>query len=101
MNDASTLIGIFFAGMALNLTPCVYPMMTITVSIFSKGDKAPVGLSFARALTYVLGITVMYSVLGTVAALTGGLFGAVLQSAWVRLEIAALMFALALAMFGV
>lgn len=100
MNDALTLLGIFLAGMALNLTPCVYPMFTITVSIFSRGEKTSFALSFAKALTYVLGITVMYSVLGTVAAMTGGFFGSLLQSPWVRLLIAAVMFAMALSMFG-
>lgn len=102
-NDAWALVGIFFAGMALNLTPCVYPMFTVTVTIFSRGEKEKVSLplSFLKALVYVLGITVMYSGLGTAAALTGGFFGAFLQSAWVRLAIAAVMFAMALAMFGV
>ncbi len=99
--DALALTGIFLGGMALNLTPCVYPMMTVTASIFSRGEKTSLGLSFARAFVYVLGICVMYSALGTVAAVTGGFFGAVLQSAAVRFLIAALLLALALAMLGV
>lgn len=99
--DTLTLAWIFVGGLALNLTPCVYPMMTVTASIFSRGEKTSLALSFARALTYVLGICVMYSALGTAAAVTGGFFGAVLQSAAVRFLIAALLLALALALLGV
>lgn len=99
--DSLTLAGVFLGGLALNLTPCVYPMLTVTASIFSRGEKSSFFLSFSKALTYVLGMMLMYSALGTVAALTGGFFGAVLQSVWVRLLIAVLFLALALAMFGV
>jgi thioredoxin:protein disulfide reductase len=100
-HDTLTFIGIFFAGLALNLTPCVYPMLTVTVSVLSRGDKRPLLSSFFRSAVYVSGIAVMYSTLGTVAAMTGGFFGGLLQSAWVQLAIAAVMFLMALAMFGV
>lgn len=93
-------IGLFFAGVALNLTPCVYPMLTITVSIFARSGDKTLAASFFHALVYVLGITVMYSLLGITAALTGGLFGALLQSPWTQLLIAVFMFSMALSMFG-
>lgn len=94
------LAGLFLAGVALNLTPCVYPMLTITVSIFARTGERSLLSSFVSALVYVLGITVMYSVLGITAALSGGFFGALLQSPWVLLAIAVLMFSMALSMFG-
>jgi thiol:disulfide interchange protein DsbD len=94
------LAGLFLAGVALNLTPCVYPMLTITVSIFSRTGDRSLPASFLSALVYVLGITVMYSVLGITAALSGGFFGALLQNPWVLLAIAVLMFSMALSMFG-
>ncbi len=94
------LAGLFLAGVALNLTPCVYPMLTITVSIFSRTGNNSLLSSFISALVYVLGITVMYSALGITAALSGGFFGALLQSPWVLLAIAILMFSMALSMFG-
>lgn len=91
---------IFVIGLALNLTPCVYPMMSVTVSLFGGQQTTTFGASFVRALVYVFGIVVMYSVLGVIAALTGSLFGAWLQSPWVLGAIGMLLFLLALSMFG-
>jgi thioredoxin:protein disulfide reductase len=95
-----TLISIFFGGLALNLTPCVYPMLSITVALFGiKGGKR-LDHSFLRALFYVAGIVLMYSSLGLLAALTGGFFGAAVQNPLVLFVIAAVMFVMALSMFG-
>jgi thiol:disulfide interchange protein DsbD len=94
------LAAIFVIGLALNLTPCVYPMLSVTVSIFGAQTDTRPARVFFKALVYVLGIATMYSVLGVVAALTGGLFGGLMQSPWVLATIAALLLALALSMFG-
>ena len=95
-----TLISVFAGGFALNLTPCVYPMMSVTAALFgTKGEKR-LSHSFARALFYVAGIVVMYSSLGLFAALTGGFFGAVLQNPLVLFAVSAVMFFMALSMFG-
>ena len=101
-HDAFIFLGFFLAGLAVNLTPCVYPMLTVTVSLFKPRAHANETLrhSFARALAYFLGIVVMYSVLGYSAAFTGKLFGSILQNRWVLLGIAGMMFVLALSMFG-
>jgi thiol:disulfide interchange protein/DsbC/DsbD-like thiol-disulfide interchange protein len=100
-NSVLAFLGVFLLGLALNLTPCVYPMLTITVSIFGNQKESRPGVIALRALLYILGIATMYSVLGLVAALTGGLFGAVLQSPVVLIAIAVLFFILSLSMFGV
>jgi thiol:disulfide interchange protein DsbD len=96
------LLGVvFLAGLALNLTPCVYPLIPITVSFFSR--QAPAGgkgKTFSLALVYVLGMSVTYSALGVFAALSGSLFGAWLQKPAVLVAIAAVVVALALSMFG-
>ncbi len=92
--------GLFLVGLALNLTPCVYPMLAITVSIFGARSGKSSATIFGRALVYVLGIATMYSVLGAAAALTGGLFGGILQSGAVLFGIGALFILLALSMFG-
>lgn len=94
------LLGIFVIGLALNLTPCVYPMLSVTVSLFGTQTDAKTLRVFLKALTYVLGIATMYSILGVAAALSGGLFGGVLQSPWILTAIAVLLFGLALSMFG-
>lgn len=101
-----TLVGIFFAGLALNLTPCVYPIIPITISFFINQGGASQGKpnlkrTFAMAAVYVLGMALTYSVLGVIASLSGGLFGAALQSPWVLIGLAVLMLALSLSMFGV
>jgi thiol:disulfide interchange protein DsbD len=91
---------IFLIGLALNLTPCVYPMLSVTVSLFGSQSETNFLRIFFKALLYVIGIATMYSVLGVLAALGGGLFGSWLQSPWVLGGIAALLFALALSSFG-
>jgi thiol:disulfide interchange protein DsbD len=93
-------LAIFLVGLALNLTPCVYPMMSVTVSLFGAQSETNTLRVALKAVMYVLGIATMYSVLGVAAALGGGLFGSWLQSPWVLAGIAALLFALALSMFG-
>jgi thiol:disulfide interchange protein DsbD len=96
----AAFFGLFVIGLALNLTPCVYPMLGVTVSIFGARRAAPPMQVFGLALVYVLGMATMYSTLGVVAALTGGLFGAALQSPIVLFVIGALLAALAFSMFG-
>ncbi|HKP12916.1 MAG TPA: cytochrome c biogenesis protein CcdA, partial [Blastocatellia bacterium] len=101
---ASILIGVFIAGLALNLTPCVYPIIPITIGFFinQSGEGKPrLSRTFAMASMYVIGMATTYSILGVVAAKSGGLFGAALQSPIVLIVLAAVMVALALSMFGV
>lgn len=93
-------LAIFLIGLALNLTPCVYPMMTITVSLFGTHKEANPAKVFFNALIYVLGIATMYTALGVSAALSGSLFGSWLQSPWVLGGIGVLLIGLALSSFG-
>ncbi len=88
-------------GLGLNLTPCVYPMLGVTVSIFGARKAAPPLQVFGLALVYVLGMASMYSVLGMIAAMTGGLFGGFMQNPIVLIGIGLLLAAMALSMFGV
>jgi thiol:disulfide interchange protein DsbD len=94
------LVLIFIGGLALNLTPCVYPLIPITISYFGAQVHNNKMQQLLMALVYVLGMSVTYSVLGVVAALTGGVFGSALQNPIVVVIIALIMFALALSMFG-
>jgi len=93
-------LALFVGGLLLNLTPCVFPMLGVTVSIFGARRKEPLPKVFGTAVLYVLGICVTYTALGVVAALTGGLFGAALQSVWVSVVLGGLMLLLSLGMFG-
>jgi thiol:disulfide interchange protein DsbD len=93
-------LALFVGGLLLNLTPCVFPMLGVTVSIFGARRQEPLPKVMGAAGLYVLGVVVMYSTLGVIAALTGGLFGAALQSVWVGIALGALLIALSLSMFG-
>ncbi len=95
-----TFVFIFLGGLALNLTPCVYPLIPITVSYFGGQAGGRTSRTFVLALFYVLGMSLTYSVLGTAAALTGGLFGAALQNPVVIAIIAAVLLGLSASMFG-
>jgi thiol:disulfide interchange protein DsbD len=94
-----TFLWVGLLGLALNLTPCVYPMISITVAYFG-GRTASESTRLGHALLYVLGICITFSALGVAAALTGSLFGAALQQPVVLGGIALLMVLLALGNFG-
>jgi thiol:disulfide interchange protein DsbD len=97
---ALTFLVIFFSGLALNLTPCIYPLIPITISYFGGQAGGRASRVFLLAFLYVFGMSITYSVLGTIAAMTGSLFGSVLQNPFVVLALAAILVALALSMFG-
>ncbi len=95
-----TLLGIFAGGIALNLTPCVYPLIPITVSYFSgKSGQKQMNLLIHGA-SYIGGLAVTNSILGVTAALTGGLMGALLQNPIVLLIVAAVLILFAASLFG-
>ena len=95
-----TLLGIFLGGMALNLTPCVYPLIPITVSYFGGRSGQGAGNLFGHCLLYMVGLALTNSILGVVAALTGGMMGAMLQSPVVLIAISLLLVAFATSLFG-
>lgn len=94
------LVTVFFGGLALNLTPCVFPLIPITIGFFSQQKKEGSGGAFGLAFAYFIGITLTYSVLGVLAALGGALFGSALQNPWVVGVIVLVLLALAASMFG-
>jgi thiol:disulfide interchange protein DsbD len=96
-----TLLILFVGGLALNLTPCVFPMIPITVGFFAMQSDGRRSRRFALSLSYVIGIVITYSALGVFAALSGRMFGSWLQSPAVLIGFAVLMLILASSMFGV
>lgn len=96
-----TFLLIFLGGLGLNLTPCVYPLIPITVSYFGGQTAGKSGKRLLLAILYVLGIAIVNSALGTLAALTGGLLGAFMTNPLVLIAIAGILIALSLSMFGV
>ena len=96
-----SLLLIFVAGLALNLTPCVYPLIPITIGYFGGQSEGSTGRLFLLGVLYMLGMAVTYSVVGVVTSLSGGMFGALLQNIYVIIGIAILFVVLALSQFGV
>jgi len=94
---------LFAAGVLTSLTPCIYPMIPITVGVM--GGTTQQGRSRARTavltVTYVLGLALLYATLGLIAGLSGSLFGTVGASPWARLAIGNLLLLFALAMLDV
>lgn len=99
-----TLLAIFAGGMALNLTPCVYPLIPITVSYFggqtTKREQGQHSGLLVHGLCYIVGLAVTNSALGVVAALTGGLMGAMLQNPITPLVVAVILTFFATSLFG-
>jgi len=87
-------------GLALNLTPCVYPLISVTIAYFGGQSRGTSGRVLGLAVAYVLGIALTFSALGVTAALSGGLFGAAMQRPAVLAGIAAVLVALAASNFG-
>ena len=92
---------VFAGGILTSLTPCVYPLIPITVSIFGANESAGLFKSFLLSVVYVLGIVVTYSILGVAVASTGAVFGQIMANPWVVGFISLILVSLGLSMFGV
>ncbi|MCA2961938.1 MAG: thioredoxin family protein [Silvanigrellales bacterium] len=99
---------LFLAGLLMNLTPCVYPMIPITLNVLSQfGAHGPANDEQRRRrrallpFVYVAGMVLAYSLMGVVAAMTGSIFGSLLQNVYVTVVLALVMFLLGLSMLGV
>jgi thiol:disulfide interchange protein DsbD len=81
--SGTALIWIFLGGVLLSLTPCVYPIIPITIAFVGAkaGGSKLKGLSLS--IVFVLGLAMVYSLLGVIAAATGGVFGLSGQNPWV------------------
>lgn len=98
---------IFASGVLTSFTPCIYPMIPITLSLVG-GQAATGGTGTASrwravALTgsYVLGLALVYALLGLIAGLTGTLFGTISTNPWLYFGMANLLVLAALAMLDV
>ncbi len=93
------LLAVLLGGLALNLTPCVYPLIGVTIAYFGNQGGGPRKIA-VLAVIYVLGIALTFSLAGVAVALSGGLFGAALQNPLVLIAIAAMLLVLAASSFG-
>ena len=96
----AAMVAAWLGGILVSLTPCVYPMVAVTVSVFGARQAKSRIEGVALSLAFVAGIVAMFVPLGVVAGLTGSLFGAALQNRWVITAISVLFIAMAASMFG-
>lgn len=104
--QASILLALgisFLGGLLASLTPCVYPLIPIVIGFVGSktlGEKTKLK-AFVLSLAYVLGMALVYSLLGMVAALSGKMFGQIGTSFWAQFIVANIMIALGLGMLDV
>lgn len=102
--QSAPILAIFIslaAGILTSFTPCVYPLIPITVGLIgAKGSKTRIR-GFYLSLMYVLGLAIVYSSIGTFAALTGKLFGQIQTNPWAYLVVANICIIFGLAMLEV
>jgi thiol:disulfide interchange protein DsbD len=96
-----TLFGLFLGGLALNLTPCIYPLIPITVSYFGGKSHKIIGKRILHGILYLSGLAVTNSFLGLSSALSGSMLGSALQNPVVLIFIALIMAFLGLSFFGI
>jgi len=95
-----TLLFVFVMGLALNLTPCVYPLIPITIGYFGGQAEGNTKKLTFMGLAFVMGMALTYSIVGVVTALTGAIFGSLMQNPIVIIAIVVVLIALSLSMFG-
>jgi len=94
------LILALLLGLVLSLTPCIYPMIPITVGVLQSHSTKSVGRNFVLAFCYVLGIATTFALLGLLAAFTGQLFGNLMNKPLFIIVIVALLVYMAGSMIG-
>ena len=101
-HPAAALAAVYAGGVLTSLTPCLYPMIPVTVSIVggNAGERRPIA-RLLLALTYVVGLAGAYSALGLLAGLTGTLFGSVSTNPWLLFAMANVMLLAAMMMADV
>jgi len=94
-------IAVFIGGVAVSFTPCVYPILPITISYIGAASAGSRGRGFLLSLFYVFGMAFTYAILGAVAALTGSLFGRISSSPATHFIVGNICILLGLSMMGV
>ena len=91
----------FLGGILASFTPCVYPLIPITVGFIGGGSGGSKKRGFFLSLSYVLGLAVVYSAMGLFASLTGQFFGQIAVNPWANFLVGNVCILFALAMLDV
>jgi thioredoxin:protein disulfide reductase len=92
-------LAVFLGGLALNLTPCVYPLIGVTIAYFGNQGGGHRRVMYL-AIVFVLGIALMFSAVGVAVAMSGGLFGAAMRNPFVLIALSIMLLTLAASSFG-
>jgi len=95
------LLAAYLGGVLTSFTPCVYPIIPITVTYIGARGEGSKLKGFLLCLTHVLGISVTYSALGAFAALTGQFFGNIGTNPWAFFITGNIILFMSLSMLGV
>lgn len=91
----------FFSGLLASLSPCIYPLLPVTVAFVGSRDVTTRRQGFIQSLAYVVGIAFTYAVLGGIAALSGNLFGMVATHSLTQFCVGLFLIVMALGQFDV
>ena len=91
----------YLGGILMSFTPCMYPMMPITIAFIGAHGSGSRTKGFLLSVVYVLGLSVTYTALAAIAALTGKLFGQIQASPWTNLIVANICILMGLSMLDV
>lgn len=103
-SPATALPVLFLAGVLTSLNPCMYPMIPITSAIVggsALGGKVSRWRTILLTVTYVVGLALVYAILGLVAGMSGSIFGAVSSNPWLYFAMAQVLMLAALAMLDI
>ena len=95
------IMAALLGGLVTALTPCVYPMIPVTVSVIGSSAQGSQLRAFRNSLVYVGGMALCYSALGVTVAAVGGQFAALFQNMWFLIVVAAMFLLLAMHMLDV
>ena len=99
-NPLLAFIAVFLAGVGVSFTPCVYPVIPLTLGFIGARSAGSRSKGFLLSLVYVLGMALTYAVLGAFAALTGKLFGQIGSNPWTYFLVANVCFVFGISMLG-
>ena len=103
LQEASILayLAVYLGGILVSFTPCVYPVIPITIAFIGARSGGSRGHGFLLSVIYVFGMSITYTALGGIAALSGKLFGQLQTNPWTYLAMANICILMGLSMLEV